>query len=61
MAKHQAEQPDDPAGAGIIGEVHNEAGEVDLGLDSRRGLEAHLVGLRSGLRSNCGRKRFTAV
>jgi hypothetical protein len=32
VAEHQAEQPDDPAGAGIVDEVDNEASEVDLGL-----------------------------
>src|SRR5712691_9969771 len=54
MAKHEAEQPDDPAGAGIIGEVHHEASEVDLGLDPRRGLEAYLVRLRPVLGSDRG-------
>lgn len=53
MAEHQAEQPDNVAGAGIVGEVHNKACEVDLGLHPRRRLEAHLVGLRSVLRSDC--------
>ena len=56
MAEHQAEQPDDAAGAGIVGEVHNKACKVNLGLHARRGLEAHLVGLRSVLRSNCGQE-----
>jgi hypothetical protein len=32
MAEHQAEQPDDPAGTGIVGKVHHEACEVDLRL-----------------------------
>ena len=42
VAEHQAEQPDDPAGAGIVGEVDDEAGKIDLRLNPRRCLEAHL-------------------
>jgi len=30
MAEHQAEQPDDPGDARIVGEVDNEAGKIDL-------------------------------
>ena len=56
VAKHQAEQPDDAAGAGIIGEVHYKAREVDLSLNTRRGLKAYLVGLRSVLRSDRGQE-----
>jgi len=56
VAQHQAEQPDDPAGAGIIGEVHHKAREVDLGLNTRRRLEAQLVGLRSVFRSDRGQE-----
>jgi hypothetical protein len=56
VAEHQAEQPNDPAGAGVVGEVDHEACEVDLGLDTRRGLKAHLVGLRSVLRSDRGQE-----
>ena len=54
VAEHQAEQPDDPAGAGIVGEVDDEAGKIDLGLDAWRCLEAHLVGLGPVLRSDRG-------
>jgi hypothetical protein len=45
VAEHQAEQPDNPAGAGIVGEVDDEAGKIDLCLNTWRCLEAHLVGL----------------
>ena len=54
MAEHQAEQPDDPAGAGIVGEVDDEAGKVDLCLQARRRLEAHLVGLGAVLGADRG-------
>jgi hypothetical protein len=56
VAKHQAEQPDNPAGARIVGKVDDKACEVDLGLDTRRCLEAHLVGLRPVLRSDRGKE-----
>src|SRR5918994_3680026 len=47
MPEHEAEQPDDTTGAGIVGEVDDETGEVDLGLYARRRFEAHLVRLGS--------------
>jgi hypothetical protein len=53
-AEDRAEQPDNPTGAGIIGEVDHKAGKVDLGLEARRRLEAHLVRLRAVLRSDRG-------
>src|SRR5215469_9252376 len=51
MAKHQAEQPDNPIGAGIVGKLHHEARKVDLGLNAWRCLKPHLIGLWSVLRS----------
>ena len=56
VPEDQAEQPDNPAGAGagIVGEVDHKAGKVDLGLEARRRLEAHLVRLRAVLRSDRG-------
>jgi hypothetical protein len=60
VAEHQREQPDDPLGAGLVGEDGAEIGEIDL---------ACLPGGVSKRRSNaCGalgrmvrRKSFTAV
>src|SRR4051812_44075098 len=52
MAEHEAEQPDDPAGAGIVGEVDDEAGKIDLRLNAWRCLEAHLIGLGPILRTD---------
>lgn len=54
VAEHQAEQPDDPACTWIVGDVDDEAGEIDLGLDPRRRLEAHLTWLGSVLRADRG-------
>jgi hypothetical protein len=45
MAEHQGEQPDDAAATGLVCEADLEAGEVDLGLQAGRGLEADLEGL----------------
>jgi len=50
VAQHQAEQPDDPARAGIVGELDDEAGKIDLRLDARWRLEPHLVRLWAVLR-----------
>ncbi len=54
MAKHQTEQPDDPAGARIIGEVHHEAreakqGEID-GIEAIDDLLAEELSLRESRR-----------
>ena len=54
VAEHQAEQPDNPAGAGIVGEVDDEAGKIDLRLNAWRRLEAHLVGLGAILGTDRG-------
>jgi len=42
MAQHHREQPEDPGHTRLIAERHLELGEVDLGLPSRRCLEASL-------------------
>ena len=58
VAEHQAEQPDDPAGAGIVGEVDHEAGKVDLRLD---GLAASRSAPRTAwARSPVGSRRGSA-
>ncbi len=36
VAEHEAEQPDDPARAGIVSKVDDEAGKIDLRLDARQ-------------------------
>jgi hypothetical protein len=54
MPQDQAEQPDDPAAAGIVGEVDHEACEIDLRLDARRRFEGDLIGLGSVLRPDRG-------
>ena len=48
VAEHQREQPDDPLGAGLVGEHGAEMREVDLRLAARRGLEADLERRRLG-------------
>ena len=58
VAEHQAEQPDNPASAGIVGKVDDEAGKIDLCLNAWGCLEAHLVGLRLVLRSDRGQEAF---
>jgi hypothetical protein len=50
VTEYQAEQQDDAAGAGVVGEVHHEAREADLYLDPGRRLEAQLIGLGPALR-----------
>ena len=45
VAEHHGEQPDDPSDARFVGECDLEAGEIDLPLGARRGLEADLEGL----------------
>ena len=47
MAEHQREQPDDPLRLGRVGEGGPEMSEIDLGLLTRRGLEAALERLWS--------------
>ena len=54
VAEDQAEQPDNTAGAGIVGEVHDEAGKINLRLDARRRLKAHLIRLGPILRTDRG-------
>ena len=54
VAQHQAEQPDDPARAGIVGELDDEAGKIDLRLDTRRRLEPHLIRLGAIFRTDRG-------
>ena len=46
VAEHHREQPDDPLGPGLVGEDGAEEGEIDLGLLTRRGLEAALKRLQ---------------
>lgn len=53
MTEHQAEQPDDLAGTGRIGEVDDEARKVDLRLDARRRLKAHFVEFGPIIGSDC--------
>ncbi len=54
VAEHEGEQPDDALGAGLILEADLEAGEVDLRLAARRGLEAALEGGGLGRRADGG-------
>src|SRR5262249_50242600 len=42
VAQHHGEEPDDALHARLVGELDLEAGEIDLGLLARRGLEPHL-------------------
>ena len=41
VTEHHGEQPDDALDARLVGELHLEMGEVDLGLLARRRLEAN--------------------
>jgi hypothetical protein len=50
-----------PAHAGLVGELRDEASEVDLRLLAGRGLEPHLERLGCVLRPDGGDERFTAV
>lgn len=54
VAKHEREQPDDARHARRVGELGDEAREVDLCLISGRSLEPHLEGTHLLLRSDCG-------
>ena len=54
VAEHQAEQPDDPAAAGVVGEVDDKSGEINLRLNPGRCLEAHLIWLGSVLGTDRG-------
>ena len=54
MAQYQAEQPDDPADAGFVGKIDDEAGKVHLCLHAGRRFEAHLEGLWAIFRPDRG-------
>ena len=55
--QHHGEQPDDAGEAGLVGEGDLEAGQVDLRLLARQGLEAHLERPR-GIRPQSAHRAF---